>query len=566
MNVNTMMYKLTYSGMGYEQRDSFINRLLINEYGIDPNSQLSKKHMLSFQSTLPQLMPLTQILATNTLSEIVKQTALSPNWGILKTIDGSGSRTFMEVDIITLEPRALGADGYMFFGKDVLKDKYSSDTDEGFTVEDLISTLPEVKLVKEPFLPHTYYDHTVQIDCLNMVARTEYYKQSVPDSHEPDNLIMSAIKSYYGSHYLLYMHFLAMSMYGDNPPSMFPVCYTAGNIQGGTGKTTVAGHIPTRLIGSAKSPKVSVDKSDFDVEEGVSLLLHNDVTDKVQWLKIYVEARNDMTGGLRNISNPKYGKQANTESAVGKMASMNFIPAMDELDRRCWPMCPQHLEGKTQPLTEEQGNRLRWMMEGTKLTHLHEELQTVANHLRYLWEDELERAKYHRELTGFAPRTQYFEECSRVGKTHSAQLESLIKSGPEAIETHIIESSVGDMVQLYRFLVYQYQHNPRDYVSLPWEWLAQALKHISNRDEVHTKVSDLALALKHESTSAFGFKGANTVLYRNDNLTKLDMPESWQDWKTSGHIKIPMDKNVVSKYEMYIANNCDKYVSSVTEI
>lgn len=554
MGFNTIVYKLTYNGaIDHTTRDKFIDLVLIHEYDIDPNSQQTKDHLQkSIYATLPRFNKLSDDQDEYPVQETLKQTQLSDDYACIKT---RINRQFMfaEIDPTTLNLRASGKDDELFFNDKVLNSIYQQHLSSSFTLADLISSLPELKIVSFPNLPKTFMDYDNNIECLNISPTTAYKENATPTNEEPDNVVTRAVRSYLNDQAPIYYHWLAHHMWNKKVPQMVPAFVTPKEDGGGTGKTTLAGHLPSRLLGSGVAVKeADVVKGWADTTRGRSLVMINDMSDMSVWDMVYGTIRDATTGGLRRLGNTKYGGFVETTQSTGFAVSANFMLPLEELDRRFWVMKPQHMEGKCAPLNIGDRNDIYDMMEESALTDYHPEIQELANYLRYLWDEK--RNEYKSVLGQFAPKTEYLVECIHQGKNHSQQLLSMLRVGPESVEMLLHEDGLNDVIELYRFMIFQY-HNTHDlgYVSLPWMVMASLLFCTSHNEHMLDKPASVAAALDVAQSK---FKNTGTINHKyRDRQLLIDAgvnPE-FADYTVASHYKLEVTEPLMNKYIAYVA-------------
>jgi len=444
--INGIAYKLTYNGaISHEERDAFIEKLLEKEYGIDPKSRKSREHLdKSIYATLPRFNKLVDDFEENPLKEILQETALDKNYAIVKVRENR-TLLFLEVNPTTLKPRSSGSNDEILFGENTLIDIYNQMGLE-YSKKEVIPSLPLVRLVNYPFKPRYFYDEDNSIDCLNLAEKSLYQDQAISNSNKPENIITKAIHSVFGDnaynnqddgnyHYNepinredFYYHLLAHMVFGSRAVQTVLMAVSSHEDSGGRFKTGIAAHLPSRLIATSAAVKLrDVEKGWGNLKRGRSYLLMNDLQKDLRaWeTTVYPEIRDSTTGGIRRMTDLKYGGFITYDSSCGYTVSANFMPPLEDHDRRAWVITPASLKDTKLLLSKDEALKLKWILEDTPLDYYHEEIQELANYLLYLYKNEYD--KYSIELYVKAPETPERRECiSLASKGHLSMLMQII--------------------------------------------------------------------------------------------------------------------------------------------
>ena len=556
MVINTIAFILTYNGaIDHLERDEFIDRLLVDAYGVDPNSIRTKQHLeQSIYTTLPRYEKLADEQKLYPLQDLLHQTKLDENYAVVKT-KIRGSYWFAEINPHTLKLRLSGKNDDPFFNDQTLFTIYKEHIDKSYDLNDLKKSIPEVKIVEHALRETVFMDHENDIECLNIAPKTIYQEQAVATEDKPENVVTRIIHSYCGEeHEGLYYQWLAHQMFNHRKvPQMIPVFVAPKEDSGGSGKTALGAHIPSRLIATSITTTTTNMLSGWgDATAGNSLIMLNDMERSKDWLKVYAKLRDESTGGVRKQGNMKYGGFVETTSSAGFSVSANFLPAFEEHDRRFWVVQPQHVEGKTPKLDSDDQEAIYEMFEESGLDEYHIELQELANYLLFLYTQR--KRDYKHELTRYAPRTSYLLECINIDKTHSQELLIAMGRGPEALEEIVDQHMVHDAVEIYKFMIFQYDQS-NDYVSLPWKVLADLLNCIQNGEGSHNKPASVAAALDISRAKMVNTGQANHRFKDAKLLEQQGIDTKFAEYSTSSHYKVEMKPEVMSKYVEYV----DKY-------
>ena len=542
---NFMAWKVTYTELSYEERNAFIDKILENN-GIDPTSALTKKHLHdSIYATLPMFGPLDIGGENSELLERAQAASNNDSWGVLK-FQGGKDYNYMQINLATLEPRAIGENNTPYYGLKRLEIDY---LDSGASPLEIAYSIPTVKLVNKPFSPRIYYDEKNDIDVYNLAPKSEYYMNATPNSSRPEGLMMRLLDSYFGKYVDYYDHWLAHHMYSTQPPAVSLIAVAGEHVKGGTGKTTVTASLPSKLIPTVKRVGEDVLMSNFSPPPGISLQVFNDLTKPEMFSShVYPEIKDGSTGGAPKLVNIKYGGQIEVEDATGYAVSANFFPQLDaDHDRRMWVVVAQHTEGRTDPLTEEEALELYSLTEGPRKDEYIDELQEYANYLKYLYLEE--RNKYNKQLYIEAPKTEYFAKC--LGGTYSSRLYSMLQNNPEEILEYIPAHRLDDISRIFRFIVYLYEQHDKNYVAIPYGILGEILELMGSiQDHKDYSPARIKSVMNIESITLRNASLISQKYYHNtEDMRKHDLKEEWAELPVSSQLKLIMKEEVMDIYK-----------------
>jgi hypothetical protein len=462
-------------------------------------------------------------------------------WGLVKYIDNRELH-FMELNLTTLKPRHSGRNSAPAMNASTISQL------RGYSKEDF-QMIPLVKVVNDPFSGPIGLDLEAEMDTVNLSLNSEYYDKAVPLSTQPTNAITRLITSYFGTDQEeLYYHWLANAMYNSRAPQTVPVLVSPKEDAGATGKSSLAQALPTRLIyATGTIDPESTEKGWGDVVDGKRLLCLNDVKpmksrDKLASLQAFIRDRT--TGGARRHDNMKGMAFKTSSSTVAFSFSANWVPSIDEHDRRFWYVLPASIYAHSQPLSTEDSSLINQWFEHTPLDSHIDAVQEIANYLLYIYKEHYTGSTYHKNfvlLYNTAPHTMGREMALKQKKTYSEQLLPAIRKGPQALED-LLGSDIDDVV---RFVAMQYY---KEYISLPWDFIATIQARLHHDGEVKTTKTSLAAAIQVEPEK-FTNTGKNFLSFKNPiMLATYELDESYGDF-TQQQLKIPMTEIV---YKLYI--------------
>jgi hypothetical protein len=546
LTINSIAYKLSYNaGIPTEMRDKFLDKLLSEYYGIDTASTETIRRL--DKQILPNLPVhgdlVSELYNVEEFVDMLRPTEVD-GWGVVKYIENKDVY-FMEISTVTLKPRRRGR-------YDVPAMTFTTLAQlRGYSKDDL-ALIPLVKVIDDPFSEPVQLDLENEIDTINLAINTSYYEQAIPVAEMPDNPITRLVTSYFGVEWSdLYYHWLANAMYNSRAPQTVPVLVSPKEDEGATGKSSLAQALPTRLIHATGTiDPDSTEKGWGDVVSGKRLLCLNDVknlkADKLKSLQAFIRDRT--TGGARRHDNMKYGGFQASTATVAFSFSANWVPSIDEHDRRFWYVLPDSLyNAKGSKLSLEDSAQINQWFEHTPLeTHI-EEVQEIANYLLYIYKEYYTGKEYHKNffyLYNEAPHTKGRQMALRQQKTYSEMLIPAIKQGPKALQD-IMGDDVGDFIP---FIAMQWYGG---YVGLPWDFLAVMQgKFHPDRVQKMTKAG-LANSLQIE-TEKFTTLGKNYLNYKNPlMLATFGLDEDYGNF-TQQQIKLPVSEEVHNEYVKWV--------------
>lgn len=542
MVINTMAYKLSYNmAVSHLERDTILDMILRDVYEIDVDSNLTQKHLhKSILATLPRHEALKQPIEYDNFREMLEPTIMN-GYGMVKFID-NGEIKFLEVDEHSFKPRTLGRyDNSVLSTNTVLSLRQYSKED--------LQLIPLVKVVVDPFKPSIWFEGKSNIDIINLAQHSRYYEEAVPVEEIPDNVITRLIYSYFGEKYQdFYYHWLAHCMFHSRAPQTMPMLVSPSEDRGSTGKSSLAQAVPQRLIFAASTADPQQTESGWgDSTAGRKLVCFNDMKEmhKSKWGAVHAFAKDHSTSGARRMENMKFGGFTLSSHSNAFSFSANWVPPIDEHDRRLWYVFPQSLYGNTEFLTEDDVYVLNHMLEHSQLDDYHPELQDVANYLKYIYE--YERDRYNTELYITAPQTEYRDIALKQQKTYSESLIPSIASGPDQLE-----NLVGDThIEFYcKIIILQFYI---DKVCLPWNLLAHMLHNFNEDGNFKNRKAQIASVLKID-VSKFANQSARFKRYLDEENLKMFNADDREVINTFTQQMLPinMTEEVYNKYVSYL--------------
>lgn len=545
---NKMATKVSYNwALHHEVRDRFLQLLLENAYEINPNSAKSQvilnKNILP---TLPRNEPSDNDF--DTLEQQLQPTLLNGHYVVRGIINKQ--LIYAELNEHTLELRTSGKGEDYQISKDVILDLRQ------WTKDDLLM-VPQVKYVSDPYLPYIHYDEKSSLPTINTTYKTRYENEAVPLIEKPDNPITRLISSVFGNHISrtpegkeinseeLYYHWLAHLMWNEKrPPNMVPALMTAGNKGGGTGKTYTLSTIVSRLIGSVKAISPDHPSTGWgDIVVGVKALLFNDLEDTKKWDQIYGFIKDFGSSAQRRMTNMKGGVMATQIiRPINFTITANFVPTLEELDRRIWLMEPQHMVGNTEKLSPEDVVKVDTLFEEA-FDEDWEEFQDIANYLLHLYNNE--RDKYYSELMAYAPHTEYRDKALLSGKNYSARLLPAIKQGPTKLESLVIHDNVKDLALYYEFFIVQWHNIESNYIAIPYGMLDELLGLVSPSHEV-------GVSRKASIASQLGVE-VEDIRNQSEKAQKFKSKEKWSKYSLQ-QVKVSMTQEIIDEYSAHLQN------------
>ena len=553
MDFNLIAFKLTYCGLAHEQRDLFLEKLLGDHYGMNLNSPQSKQHLQSIYSTLPRYEEYTAATRDEKIDKLLGRVSYDEVTAPVKYI-AKGVDAYSLVHLDTYQFIEMEEGAHTLLPGQVVRLVNESST-FSLTKEQAtayLRSIPRFKLITNPFKPKLWYDDRLDILCLNTLDKSEYYTRATATELKPNNTITKAITSIAGEYEDRYYVWLAHLVFAPTSIQTACIMYTAGAIKGGSGKSALTMHIPIRLNQSSSDIDHSKIKADFSISKSVGHAIYNDIKDPETWAGVLALSKNAMTGGSRSTKSNKYGLDSITEESISMSASMNFVPAIPESDRRSWVLKPQHLEGATEPLSLKEADELHYILEGTLLSVHHADLQELANYLLYVYNNRTDDDE--RFVSGRVEdkdRTPYWYQCTTADKSYSASLLGSMKLGHLELVSLIDEDGADEYRDLITFMVWQYQqrasHGP---VVLPKQWFKAMLELVRSSDEqLHDKTKAIAAALGVESNE---FKNRGYAKYKTEIIPGIST-HTYKEWSPGVAFQVDIPEDIIETYLEYLS-------------
>ena len=551
-NINTMAYKLSYNAaMDFQTRDSLLHIILEEQYQINPNSQKSQQ-LLDRQilGTLPQHESMLEDTDDLHISKLIKHTDIA-GWGLVKFVDQKDI-VFMEVNCDTLRPRSTGISDHPFISlATVLSDRLYSKED--------VQLIPKVRIIDNPYEPRVSYDDLNSIDTINLANNTRYVEEAYSNPRFEDSPLKRLIYSYFEPEEAeLYLHWLAHCTFGTRSPQTVLMLVAEKTDESGLGKSLLTQAIPQRLIEASATAKMEGIDKWGNMVLGKRLVVFNDMQKlkSNEWNTVTSFIRDRTTGGTKRIDDVKYGMPITSTSAVAFAMSANFIPPIEEHDRRMWIALPAQIYG-TPPTEKCDQADAMWYRNNLErdFEEYIPELQALANHLLYLYTSH--RNKYDTELYERAPETLGLEIAKRTGINFSEQLPKLISQGPRALTEMFNEEAVTSWA---KFIVFQTHDNQ---CALSWRFFSDMFQVLHPENDIKSSPTKVAAAMQIDK-SKFTTRSAHFNLYRDDaelvskGLTSTEALEYSQ--YPMAALLVPMSEEIRQDYINFIK---DRHEASV---
>lgn len=470
--INTMSFYLALNAyIPHETVVAFIEKVLVIEYNLNLGSEHTQLHW--YKSILPTIPIIENIDYTNNFMEFITHAPLSRNglFRLLSTVGIKGELKYIQINKNTLEPRLRN--NVMLYQQPALRQDYPLLDSDTWTFG-----VPSVQITENPFAEHTHYDELDDVFTLSTLKRTEYQINVQPIKDKPNNLLTKAIKGIFkpleedkidGEDF--YYHWLAHVLFGEKAVTTVMVLCTPANIKGGTGKTSLTATLPMHITqpGTITAINENMAKWSADVFLG-RMVAFDDLHDSENWNKVYTIIK-QQTSNTYKILDKKGQGTVKTARRTNISISANFIPKIDETDRRFFMWAPR------EKLTPEEGTEIAKIFSDMK--SYNQEIQDITNYCKYLYENF--KDKYYHELYIQAPNT----DISNISKSEGGLGETLISrilAGPDRLfEDYIGGGDKWTDIQICEFFLLSiYEPNNRNKnkwtVALPWHFYNEVLK------------------------------------------------------------------------------------------
>ena len=542
---NDLVTKLSYNyALHHEIRDKYIEKLITEIYGFKINSAKTQQMLKQIVPSLPRNEPILD--DEDSFAKHLDFTRIGNFYMIKYVVEKQ--MNYAQLHSKTMKLRQIAKHNDFSMTQATILAEFP------LSKEDL-DMIPLVKLMDNPFKPYITYDEEHEITTLNITHKTAYEEKAIPNATKPDNPLTKLVYSVLGEHLSyskhgaqpinseeLYYHWLSWLLFHPTDEiGLVPVMATHSGIDGGTGKSHLLGTIPDRLCGSVKTAnETDIDHGWADLVIGTKGILFNDLKDKKYWNAVVGFIKDYGSTSLRRVANLKKGSMMVLDiPKLMSSISCNFLPSIDQSDRRLWFLRPQHLEGKTERMEALDVSLLDSMLGTTDTPH--QDFQDLANYLLYLYNTS--KDKFRVEMTAYAPHTEYRDAALLEDKNYSLRLLPALAQGPEALDALL--STTERREYYYKFIVWQYVDIAAGYITLPYQFIDTLLGDVSDghMTGLHVKKASIAAALGIEVSSISN----HTSTGKGKNFKK-EFPES-EHYTEGGQIRINMLDVVIEKYK-----------------
>ncbi len=538
---NTMAFYLALNEyIPHDMVIRFLEKFLMKEHNINLKSAQTQQRL--YKQIIPTL-PIYEVNDKNdSFDAHVSSAPISRDGQFLltSTIDMSGNQKFVLLDKYTHVPQELNST--ILRSQKAVQYLYPTVDSDTYTYG-----TPMIELTSNPYKPHKAYDFSRRIFTLSTIKPTAYLLECGQLSEKPSNILTRAIGDIFKQSddtYSavdpedFYYHWLAHIIFSTKQLSTIFSLSTDTTVQGGTGKSTLTAKLPMHIL-----PRGTV----FTVDEGTAawgdafhnskLTCFDDLHDSDKWAKLYTTMKRE-TSGTISKKNIKGGATTISETSACLSISSNFLPKIDETDRRFFIWSP------TSKLSDEEGLDIAELM--SDFNAYHQEIQDIVSYCKYLYE--IEKDKYKRELYIEAPKTSFSSLAKTEGAT-SKKLLSMILNGPDIVfdsfvpnkkliftEREIVQFILGQVSEPSPRTNYKYMlHLPQDFCRV----LLNA-----TRDEAMLNESPRNIALALGCT----FTSLSVPMQKYKKNTKCT------DWATRG-IRLPIEEGAIAKYKNWLKYN-----------
>jgi hypothetical protein len=522
----------------HEMVIKFLEKVLVQEYNVNLNSKETQQRL--YKQIIPTL-PIYEVDDYNdSFDNHIAKAPISRDdrFKVVRTIDSSGNPKYVLLDKYTHIPQSIN--NTILRAQKAVQYLYPTLDADTWTYG-----LPEVELTSNPYLPQKSYDFDRHVFTLSTLKPTQYLLECGELDTKPHNILTKAIENIFKmtkdttssvNPEDFYYHWLAHVIFSQKPMSTIFSLSTDSTVQGGTGKSTFTAKLPMHIL-----PRGTV----FTIDEGTAswgdafynskLTCFDDLHDTDKWSKLYTTMKRETSGTIQK-KNIKGGATVDTDVSAGLSVSSNFLPKIDETDRRFFIWSP------TQKLSQEEGIEIARIM--SDFNKYHQEIQDIVSYCKYLYNNY--KDKYTRELYIEAPRTS-FNNTAKVGGATSEKLISMILNSPDVLFDSFVPNKKNQMsnVEIVEFILNQISEptsksNGKSLVYLPQDFFKILLN--ATRDEDMMNLSPRKISFLLGCT--FNSITANMQSYR----------EKYPDWATRG-LRLNIEEDTIAKYRNWLKYN-----------
>lgn len=545
---NTMAYYLALNEyIPHDMVISFLEKLLVKEYKIDLNSRETTNR---FYKQIVPTLPVYEVEdKTDSFDIHIANAPISRcgNFQLVTTVDSSGGQKFVLIDKYSSVPQEIN--GTILRAQKSIQFLFPTLDSDTYTYG-----VPMIELTSNPYKPHKAYDFDRKVFTLNTLKPSQYLLECAEIDSKPDNILTKAISNIFKvtedaqcqvDPEDFYYHWLSHILFSQKQMSTIFSLSTDATVQGGTGKSTFTAKLPMHIL-----PRGTV----FTVDEGTAawgdafynskLTCFDDLHDTDKWSKLYTTMKRE-TSGTISKKNIKGGATTISETSACLAISSNFLPKIDETDRRFFIWAP------TEKLSEDEGLQIAKLM--SDFNAYRPEIQEITSYCLYLYNNY--RDKYEKELYIEAPKTT-FSRMAKTEGTTSKKLLSLILNGPDSLFDSFVPNkklklSKREIVEIILKQISEPTSKSSKYMlHLPQDLGTVLLN--ATRDEDMSNESPRNIALLLGCTFATMTK--TMYAYR-------EYPQC-KGWVTRG-IRLPIEEEVIAKYKQWLKYNIISEASDV---
>ena len=527
----------------------FLEKVIVKEYNMSLNSSQTQQRFYK------QIVPTLPIYETDDFNDNfdghLSKAPVSRNdqFKLVSTIDSSGNLKYVLVDKYTYVPQAVN--NTLLRAQKAVAFMYPTLDSETWTYG-----VPFVELTANPYKPQRAYDFDRDVFTLSTLKPSPYMLECGELSTKPHNILTEAITKMFKTTKEatssvepedFYYHWLAHIIFGDKQMSTILSLSTDATVMGGTGKSTFTAKLPMHIL--ARGTVTTIDESTAawgDAFYNSKLTCFDDLHDSDKWKKLYTTMKRETSGTIKK-ANLKGGAITVTDSSACLSISSNFLPKIDETDRRFFIWSP------TEKLSESAGLQIARIT--NDFNSYHQEIQDITSYCKYLYNNY--KDKYSRELFIEAPKTSFNSTAKTEGAT-SEKLISMILNGPDVLFDSFVpnKNNILSKTDIVSFIINQISEpsnrtQNKAVVHIPQDMFKILLN--ATRDEDMMNLSPRKIAFLVGCT----FSSISKVDYRDT--------KKFKNWTTRG-LRLPIEDTTIDKYKMWLKYNGETQTSEIQEV
>ena len=506
----------------------FIEKLLVDVYNVDLNSQLTQVHW--YNSILPTL-PFFESLFNpmedfRAFDEMIEQITTANTkdrnyrWALFMTAVG-GSTKFIQVHKDTYKMRTINK-SYLF-EENYIRRWYPN------LAKDDLDDVPHLSIQANPYDELVVYDDDNDIYTLNTFHPSRYKVNAVQRNMKPDNVLTEMIEKFFSNDEQeeLYYHWLAHLLYGERALNMVLWLCSDVNAEAGTGKTILSSALPAQLIGFDQATTVdsSLAESGWGQIYETKLLSYNDLNKMKDpdWSRLYAKIKDEASNSTSKVRNSKGGEVFKSTTGICQSGSSNFIPKVDSSDRRFFIVSPK------EKLDQAGADELHRIFEADR-DEDHTEIQELADWLLYLFETD--KDKFRTELFTRAPQTAEKTSSALQGAYTHTIIPRIAHTPKELFDIYKEETTFNDEWQDWQVIEFIKLQTHNGKVYLPHQFLNYLINRVKGTDEsrgVSAVMSTLEMKKTKLGTAHQNFKDL-------DKIKKLGLPSFCINYASYGAV------------------------------